>query len=157
MLNYRSTFHFLVIACALHSSLFCTAQTTAVPMSKRQITETMAKVRNGKTSTIRTDAAEHLAELTRGIDPNKVDDATLTELEYLLDTSEDSVRYWVAATLGNLGPRAKVAVPKLLKLLAEVDCARGSLTSAPAIRSALERIGVTPPPPPNCDAKKEQK
>jgi len=74
----------------------------------------------------------------------------------LLETEEDSVRAWVAASLGHLGLRAKVAVPKLLKLLPEVDCLRGSLTSAPFIRVALKRMGKTPPPPPNCDAKDEQ-
>src|SRR6266699_4593843 len=108
---------------------------------KRQLLETMAKIRNGKTLTSRTEAAEHLATLTRGINPDRVDETTLTEMVSLLDTQEDSVRAWVAASLGNLGPRAKVAVPRLLKLLPEVDCLRGSLTSAPFIRLALERMG----------------
>jgi hypothetical protein len=147
MLKYRSRVRFAVIASALICSLSGSAHATDDAMSKRQLTKTMAKVRKGKTSTVRTEAAEHLAELTRGIDPQKVDDTTLAELVSLLDISEDSVRYWVAASLGNLGPRARVAVPTLLKLLPEVDCLRGSLTSAPAIRTALERMGVTPPPP----------
>jgi hypothetical protein len=124
---------------------------------KRQLLETMAKVRNGKTTNSRTAAAEHLAAtLTRGINPHKVDETTLTEMVSLLDTQEDSVRAWVAASLGHLGPRAKVAVPRLLKLLPEVDCLRGSLTSAPMIRLALERMGEIPPPSPNCNAKEEQ-
>ena len=129
------------------------AQSHSMPKKqlKRQLSETMAKVRNGKTSNSRTDAAEHLATLTRGINPHKVHETTLTELVSLLDTQEDSVRAWVAASLGNLGLRAKVAVPRLLKLLPEVDCLRGSLTSAPAIRLALERMGEIPPPPPKCD------
>ena len=118
---------------------------------KRQLLETMAKVRNGKTLTSRTDAAEHLATLTRGINSHKVDETTLTEMVSLLDTQEDSVRAWVAASLGHLGPRAKVAVPRLLKLLPEVDCLRGNLTSAPFIRLALERMGEIPPPPPKCE------
>jgi hypothetical protein len=121
---------------------------------KRQLSETMAKIRNGKTSNSRTGAAERLGTLTRGINPNKVDETTLIEMVSLLDTQEDSVRGWVAASLGNLGPRAKVAVPSLLKILPEVDCLRGSLTSAPAIRVALERIGEIPPPPPNCYAQR---
>ena len=123
---------------------------------KRQLLEAMAKIRNGKTSNSRTDAAEHLETLTDGIDPRKVDETTLTEMVSLLETKEDSVRAWVAASLGNLGPRAKVAVPRLLKLLPEVDCLRGSLTSAPFIRVALERMGEIPPPSPNCSAKEEQ-
>jgi hypothetical protein len=118
---------------------------------KRQLSETMAKVRNGKTLNSRTDAAEHLATLTRGINPHRVDETTLTEMISLLDTQEDSVRAWVAASLGHLSPRAKVAVPRLLKLLPEVDCLPGSLTSAPFIRLALERLGEIPPPPPKCD------
>ena len=123
------------------------------PLTKElriQLSETMAKIRNGETSNSRTDAAEHLATLTRGINPDTVDDAILTEMVSLLDTQEDSVRAWVAASLGHLGRRAKVAVPRLQKLLAEVDCLRGSLTSAPFIRVALKRIGVVPPPPPKC-------
>lgn len=130
----------------------CAAEGHLVPKNqlKRQLSETMAKIRNGKTATSRTEAAEHLAMLTRGINPNKVDDSTLTEMLSLLETEEDSVRAWVAASLGHVGPRAKVAVPRLLKLLPEVDCLQGSLTSAPFIRVALKRMGEIPPPPPNC-------
>src|SRR5258706_9922519 len=84
-----------------------------------QLTETVAKVRTGATSAARTEAAEHLAELTRGIDPNQIDDGTISELVSLLDVPEDSVRYWVARCLGNLGPRARIAVPKLQKILTE--------------------------------------
>lgn len=146
----------LIISVCFLLSLTPTTPAKGGPMLKQQLKETMAKVRNGDTSTSRTDAAEHLATLTRGIDPHKVDDSTLADLVSLLDTQEDSVRYWVAASLGNLGPRAKAAVPKLLKLLPQVDCLRGSLTSAPAIRHALKRMGETPPPPPKCDEKKEQ-
>jgi hypothetical protein len=134
-----------------------TACAKGSPMLKKQLQEAMAKVRTGETSKLKTEAAERLATLTRGIDPLKVDDITLAELVSLLDTQEDSVRYWVAASLGNLGPRAKVAAPRLLKLLPEVDCLRGSLTSAAAIRVALERMNETPPPPPNCNAKEERR
>ncbi len=118
---------------------------------KSKLLETIAKVRNEKTSNARTEAAERLANLTWGINPQRVDDSTLKEMMSLLETKEDSVRAWVAASLGNLGPRAKVAVPRLLKLLPEVDCLPGSVTSAPFIRGALKRMGKTPPPPPNCD------
>ena len=133
-------------------SLQLCAQTYSQPREqlKSQLSKTMAKVRNGGTVTSRTNAAERLAMLTRGIDPQKVDDRTLAEMVSLLDTKEDSVRAWVAAALGNLGRRAKVAVPRLLKLLPEVDCLRGELTSAPFIRVALKRIGETPPPRPTC-------
>ena len=162
MLNNASSARLWLVliasACILLLSPGLCAKSHLMPKRqlKRQLLETMAKVRNGKTSNSRTDAAEHLAMLTRGINPYKVDDATLREMVSLLDTQEDSVRGWVAGSLGNLGPRAKLAVPRLLKLLPEVDCLRGSLTSASAIRVALKRMGQIPPPPPNCDGKKEQ-
>lgn len=94
------------------------AQSHSMPRKqlKRQLSETMAKIRNGQTVTSRAEAAEHLAMLTRGINSHKVDQ-TLTQMVSLLDTQEDSVRAWVAASLGHLGPRAKVAVPRLLKLV----------------------------------------
>src|ERR1044072_716693 len=139
----------IVFVCIFFVSPGLCAESHAMPTKqlKKQLLEMMAKVRNGKTSTSRTEAAEHLAMLTRGINPHKVDDTILTEMVSLLDTKEDSVRAWVAASLGNLGTRAKEAVPRLLKVLPEVDCLRGSLTSASAIRLALERMGETPPPP----------
>lgn len=123
-------------------------------MLRAKLHAAAAKVRHGETSTLRTESAEHLADLTRGIEPSEVDDTTLADMVSLLDTEEDSVRYWVATALGNLGPRAKTAAPRLIRLLPKVDCLRGEKTSASAIRSALKRMGETPPPIPNCGAKK---
>lgn len=116
-------------------------------MLLKQLRETIAKVqRMSGPSMARSNAAEHLSDLTEKIDPKRVDDKTLRDLVSLLDTSDDSVRAWVASSLGNLGPRAKPAVPKLLEVLREVDCLQVELSSAAAIRPALKRIGVTPPP-----------
>lgn len=157
MPKHESRFCLAVIAFALIASLFGTTHAQTDRMSKSQLTEqiaqTIKKVRMGKSSVARTDAAEHLAKLTQGIDPKKVDDTTIANLMSLLDTSEDSVRYWVACTLGNLGTRAKIAIPKLQKILAEVDCLQQSMNSASGIRFALEQMGVTPPP--KCGYKEE--
>ena len=118
----------------------------------KQIQETITKVRITKgPSMARAGAAEHLADLTKGIDPKRVDDKTLADLVSLLTISDDSVQFWVAGSLGNLGSRARAAAPKLLEILPEADCRNGALTSAPAIREALKRMGVTPPPRPNCE------
>jgi hypothetical protein len=159
MLRHRSRLRFELIASASAVLLCATAHAQAGNMSKRQITEqiskTMKKVRIGKSSVARTDAAEHLSKLTEGIDPKKIDDTTIANMVSLLDTSEDSVRYWVACALGNLGTRAKIAIPKLQQILAEVDCLQQSMNSASGIRFALEQMGVTPVPPSNCEAKKE--
>jgi hypothetical protein len=115
----------------------------------KELQETMARVRTmSGPSMARTKAAEHLSELTRKIDPKEIDDTTLEDLVSLLDTSDDSVRGWVAGALGYVGPRAKVAVPKLLKVIRETDCPKVAtgVRSADAARVALKRIGVTPPP-----------
>jgi hypothetical protein len=143
---------FAVLAAMLGCALCSTAQAKGAAVSKGQLEETITSIQTGGTLTIRTNAAKRLADLTRSIDPEEVDDPTLKELVSLLGTNEDSVRAWVAASLGHLGPRAKLAVPVLLKLLPEVDCLGGGLTSAPAIRLALKRMGETPPPPPECRA-----
>jgi HEAT repeat protein len=110
-----------------------------------QLQATISKVLTGKNLTVRTKAAEHLFEITRGTG-RKIDDKTITELASLMDSSDDSVRYWVARCLGNFGPRARMAAPKLEQVLAEVDCLQGSKTSASGIRFALGEMGITPPP-----------
>jgi len=115
-------------------------------MFMTQLQATISKVRTGKNITVRTKAAEHLFEMTRAT-VRKIDDKTITELASLMDSSDDSVRYWVARCLGNFGPRARMAAPKLEHVLAEVDCLQGSKTSASGIRFALGEMGITPPPP----------
>jgi hypothetical protein len=115
----------------------------------KELQETIANVRAmSGPSMARTNAAEHLSELTKKIDPKKVDDKTLGDLISLLGISDDSVRGWVAGALGYLGPRAKAAAPGLLKLIRETDCPKVAtgVRSADAARVALKRIGVTPPP-----------
>jgi len=132
----------LVSSCALLAQ----APAKVNRASIKDIPATITRIRDSsKTQTERTDAAERLSKLTRRSNANTVDDATLRDIISLLDSDEDGVRAWVAASLGNLGPRAKAAVPKLLAILPDADCLTGSLTSAPAIRSALIKIGVTPP------------
>jgi HEAT repeat protein len=104
-------------------------------------------VRSAKSPNARYDAAESLPALTSKSRPGSVADSTVTELIALLDDPDDSVRMFVAATLGNL--RAKIAIPKLLALLPAADCLEGPVTSARSIRFALERMGVKPPPAPS--------
>lgn len=115
-----------------------------------QIQSAMANARTSKTATERTEAAERLAELTKSMDRKAVSEQTISDLISLLDSPDDSVRFWVAAALGNLGQLAKAAIPKLQELLPNADCLDGTITSASGIRYALKQMGVTPPPPPNC-------
>jgi HEAT repeat protein len=102
--------------------------------------------KSGETLMIRTEAAKKLCVSTSGIRSEMYSENTIFKIATLLDTTEDSVRYWVARALGNFGKRASFAVPKLLDLLKEVDPLRGSLTSASAIRFALSQMGEVVPP-----------
>jgi HEAT repeat protein len=111
----------------------------------KQIKETMAKVRSDKTVDARTEAAEHLAGLTQKISSKEVTEALVTDITSLLDSPDDSVRYWVATALGNLGPAAKAAAPKLEEMLPKADCVNGAITSASGIRYALIKMGIKPP------------
>jgi HEAT repeat protein len=113
----------------------------------KQIKETMAKVQSDKTVDSRTEAAQHLASLTQEISSKEVTDALVADITSLLDSPDDSVRYWVATALGNLGPSAKAAVPKLQEMLPKADCISGAITSASGIRYALIKMGIKPPPP----------
>ncbi len=149
MMRRRYKVFIVTICAAVATAQIGMANPKADRALMNELTETIAKVRTGESSTARTEAAEHLSHLTRRMKPKEVDDKTLADLVSLLDSSEDSVRAWVAASLGNLGPRARAAAPKLLKILPDVDCLQVTLSSAPFIRVALTRMGVTPPPP-NC-------
>jgi len=137
----------LCTACVVLPTVFADGTDDAKILKGLQ--QTIAKVRTmSGPSMARTNAAEYLSRLTKEINPKKVDDKTLRDLVSLLNTPDGSVRGWVAGALGYLGPRAKMAVPALLRVIRETDCpeiATGVLTSD-AARVALKRIGVEPPP-----------
>ena len=116
----------------------------------KQIKDTLAEVHSKKTVDARTTAAEHLATLTQKVETKEITEALVAEIASLLDSPDDSVRYWVATALGNLGPAARAAVPKLQALLPKADCWNGAITSASGIRYALIKMGVKPPPHPKC-------
>lgn len=136
--------------CFVLSAVAGIAQASGGPSLMKQIKETMAKIQSDKTVDTRTEAAQHLASLTQEISSKEVTDALVADITSLLDSPDDSVRYWVAMALGNLGPSAKAAVPKLQEMLPKADCINGAITSASGIRYALIKMGIKPPPPPKC-------
>ena len=148
MMKGRADFHIVVAVCALVLFLFGTAQ-AGDKMLTKQLMETIAKINTGKTLLIRTQAAEDLFKLTSK-QHQAIDDRTISTIVSLLDAPDDSVRYWVARSLGNFGPRASMAAPKLKQLLAEAECIEFGKNSAGGIRLALEQMGITPPPR-NCE------
>jgi hypothetical protein len=141
---------FSAALCFVLSAVPGIAQAGGGPALMKQVKETMAKVRSDKTVDARTEAAKNLAGLTQKISSQEVTEALVTDITSLLDSRDDSVRYWVATTLGNLGPDAKAAVPKLEEMLPKADCINGAITSASGIRYALTKMGVKPPPPLKC-------
>jgi HEAT repeat protein len=134
-----------LVACLVVSALTFSVKVEAQSLLREEVSQTVTLVRIGKSSTERTIAAMLLCELTRGDASKQVDDQSLHEIIALLNTSDDSVRYWVALCLANFGPRAKPAVPKLLKILDQTDCVRAAKTSADGIRVALKKIGAEVP------------
>ena len=141
---------FSVALCVALSAGAGIARASGGSVLMEQIKATMAKVQSDKTVDARTEAAEHLASLTQKIGRKEVTETLVTDLTSLLDSPDDSVRYWVATALGNLGPAANAVVPKLEEMLPKADCINGPITSASGIRYALIKMGIKPPPPPKC-------
>ena len=139
-----------VALCVVLLAMAGIARGRGEPALMEQIEGTMLKVQYDKTVDTRTVAAEHLASLTRKISSREVTEKLVTDLTSLLDSPDDSVQYWVATALGNLGPAAKGAAPKLEEMLPKADCINGAITSASGIRYALAKMGIKPPPPPRC-------
>lgn len=134
---------FLILTC------FANATVGGASMQTKEIQSLVKKVKNNPTPMSRTEAAEMLAQSLKKVDPEKVKEQVLDDIIQLLESKEESVQAWIAVGLGNLGPRAKKAAPKLIRMLPEAERTDGSLTSASAIRMALTKMGVTPPPPVN--------
>jgi hypothetical protein len=113
---------------------------------KNEIDLTVSLIHMGKTANERYTAGLLLCELTRGDAAKRVDDASLDSIIALLDSEDDSVRSWISLCLGhNFGPRAKRAVPKLLKILNESDCNQPHGV-APDVCAGLKQIGAEMPP-----------
>jgi len=127
---------------------------TAHAVTSQELSDAIAELRSGshevEPNASKDDAGAHLAHLIRRAKPDQVDDKTIADIESLVDSSNDYIRFWAATSLGELGPRARMALPKLLELLPVVDCLDGTITSASAVRGALMRIGGVKPPFPSC-------
>jgi HEAT repeat protein len=141
----RALFLSLLIGTAIASTAGATK-----PEINKQLHSAILRVRHAKTANAKYDAVTHIAMITEDIDSSRVSDVTISELISLLDEPEDFVRMWVAVSLGDIGPRASASVPKLLKILDEVECEIRDQSSEATIPIALKRMNVTPPPPKHC-------
>jgi hypothetical protein len=115
------------------------------PDINHQLRSAITKVQRAKTPIAKYDAAVRLAALTDERDCSGVTDETIHSLVSLLDIEDDGVQMWVAAVLGDIGPRAKEAIPKLVSILAVSNCMTWDQSSAATIPIALTRMGITPP------------
>jgi hypothetical protein len=92
-------------------------------------------------------------ELAHGVSQlrasEQIDDKFIDDLAGLL--GDRVVRFWIAGSLGQLGPRAMRAVPALESALKEEEVAERAMSGVPsvsigdAIRLALKKIGASPP------------
>jgi hypothetical protein len=146
-MQLRSVRTVVIFAVLLATTLLFSGKAEAQFSVNEQVSEAVTLVRIGRSSNERTIAAMLLCEITEGDASKQVDDKSLLSIEALLDSNDDSVRYWVALCLGhNFGPRAKGAVRELLKILDQLDCVKRAHTSAPEVRFALKQITGKDPP-----------
>lgn len=120
-------------------------------VSPQELSAAIAELGSGKhqvePDANKDDAGQHLAHLIRRCKPEQIDDENFARISSLLDSPSDYIRAYAAVSLGELGPRARASIPKLLEKLSAADCLNGAITSASAIRLALMRIGAKPPFP----------
>jgi hypothetical protein len=139
----RSTFYLVLITIAL--TVPDSVRAFAKSDTNQRLMSVIKKVKRERTPAARLTTAEELVSITDGHDCADITDQTLLALVSLLDLDDDGVRMWTAASLGDIGPRANIAVPKLLSILAGNNCKSWDHSSAATIPIALRRIGVEPP------------
>lgn len=110
-----------------------------------EISQRIEAIKAERSPMIRYQRAHELFDSAKRVGAQNVTNSEIVAITELLKTPDDPARYWVAVTLGYMGPRAASAVPVLESALRQEACTMASKTSAHVIRSALEEIGVTPP------------
>ena len=96
-------------------------------------------------STARTKHAKELSDLIKNNARDYIKDSEIDLLADAMQDKDDSVRYWIATSLGFIGERAQRSAPALERALRDRACDDSSKTSASAIHLAFRRIGVAPP------------
>jgi hypothetical protein len=132
----------IISACMLFSGIARADQDLS---DKQIVIDTIEKIRTSTDEITCYRAALRLASLfNEYISPEEIDDKTIMDITSLIDLPGADLG--IVTTIRNLGPRAKIAVPKLLQLLDREDlCFPQMKWFADAIRNALFKIGVTPP------------
>jgi len=98
------------------------------------------KIKSEKNQDQRTKFAHQLAAVVLRANPSDVSAEDIRSLTLLLENKDDMVRYFVAAALGHLGPRANGAAPALKKALDRIKCRTEEKNSESTIVPALQKI-----------------
>jgi hypothetical protein len=93
----------------------------------------------------RTKHAQELSDLIKNDARDRIKDSDIDLLAGMMQDKDDSVRYWIATSLGFIGARTQRSAPALERALRDRACDHSSKTSASAIRLAFRRIGVASP------------
>jgi hypothetical protein len=109
-------------------------------MDLQEMNGLVGKIRSESDVNVRTAHAEQLMVLAKKDPTRPYGQSLVTQIADLLDDPADSVRYWIATTLGFIGPQASAAVPQLERALVAAEKISASKTSASAIRLAIQRI-----------------
>jgi hypothetical protein len=104
-----------------------------------------------RSSTVRTEVVQRLSAMLQHQDYSDVDileARPIDDIAGLLSDRDDSVRYWAAMALGQIGPPAGRAVPALERALREVEASTSAIvaakTSESGIRFAVRTITGKP-------------
>ena len=109
-------------------------------VGKSVIAVHVQQIRGSKNTNTRTISARDLYRMveSRNVSASAND---IKMLSNLMSDRDDSVRFWIARALAEIGPSAHAAIPALQKAYRQIACGRGDLTSSPAIQRALDSIG----------------
>jgi len=138
---------FAVAAVAIFNSMG-TAIARPIHSCSNFINKTLVEIKSDKDEDKRGDEASAIADYLHRNSNCLVSAKLVDRIAVLLSDHNDSVRFGAAATLANIGPRAKRAIPALRKALRESDSALSQSSSAilpaqysgQAIREALRKI-----------------
>jgi hypothetical protein len=132
---------FVLSACFV-TSIPVSSDASAKPTCHAGETAAMLRELENKGPTVRRsemagDLAVHLLK-TENACVTSNDIKTLTRL---LHDDDDAMRFWSAVMIGNVGRRARSAIPALRSALTERPCLGLGVNSAQGIRIALVKLG----------------
>lgn len=100
----------------------------------------MNQIKREKSANTRAELGEKLERSVRELGPKNVLPEEIDAMSEMLLDCDDAVRYWIARSLGDIGPNAIRAAPILAESIAKIPYRSADATSEFAIRRALRQI-----------------